>query len=226
MKRLFEKYEIKITSEQLDKFERYFNLLVEYNNRFNITAITEKKDVYIKHFIDSINNVDNLSEGKLIDIGSGGGFPAIPLKIMNPKLKVCLVEATGKKCEFLTTVIKELELNDINVINGRAEELAFNENYREKFDYCSARAVARLNILSEYCLPFVKLGGIFISLKGDVEKELEESLNAIKTLGGKVENVSIFSLEEAKRSVVYIKKISNTDRKFPRKNGAIKKKPL
>jgi len=226
MKALFDKYGIVIDDEKLDLFDKYYRLLVSYNEKFNLTAITEKEEVYVKHFIDSIIGCGKLKQGKLIDIGSGGGFPAIPLKIMCPDIDVTLLEATGKKCEFLNTVINELNLTNIKVINNRAEELAFNINHRESYDYCSARAVARLNILCEYCLPFVKTGGTFISYKGDAEEELNEGLSAIKTLGGKVEEVNNYTLNGAKRALIYIKKVKNTESKYPRANGKIRKKPL
>ncbi len=226
MEKLFLKYGINLTNEQLKKFEKYYDLLIEYNQKFNITAITEREEVYIKHFVDSLFAKDLLKCGKLLDVGSGGGFPAIPLKIFNEELNVTMLEATGKKCEFLNVVIKELGLKNIKVINGRAEEYAFNLEFREKFDYCTARAVARLNMLSEYCIPFVKKGGKFISLKGDAESEIEEAKNAIKILGGKIVKQNVFELEGAKRNIIEIQKIYLTEKKYPRSNGKIKKSPL
>ena len=193
---------------------------------FNLTAITEREEVYKKHFVDSIINVDKLVGEKLIDVGSGGGFPAIPIKILRDDIDVTLLEATGKKCEFLKEVIKRLNLKNIRVINGRAEDLAKKDDFRESFDSCTARAVARLNTLCEYCMPFVKVGGQFISFKGNVEEELQEGLSAIKILGGKVKEVYSYQLDGANRALVYIDKIKPTDKKYPRGNGKERKSPL
>ena len=226
MKDLFLEYGINLTDDQLEKFNKYYELLIFYNERFNITAITEKIDVYKKHFIDSILGAELITSGSLIDVGSGGGFPAIPLKIMSENLSVTLLEATGKKCEFLRTVVKELNLTNVNVVNNRAELLAKVDNYRENFDYCSARAVARLNTLLEYCLPFVKVGGKFVAFKGDATDEVVESKNAIKVLGGELELVKNYTLDDAKRALVVVKKIKSTDKKYPRGNGKERKNPL
>ncbi|MBQ3115927.1 MAG: 16S rRNA (guanine(527)-N(7))-methyltransferase RsmG [Clostridia bacterium] len=226
MKEMFNKFNIELSSEQEKKFEKYYQLLIEYNQRFNITAITEKEEVYKKHFIDSVLGVDKFKVGKLIDVGSGGGFPAIPIKIMNDNLDVTLLEATGKKCEFLKVVINELGLKNIRVVNDRAELLAKNEEYREKFDYCSARAVARLNTLLEYCMPFVKLGGKMVAFKGDAVEEVIEAENAIKILGGKIIERKEYLLEDAKRTLVVIEKIKQTDKKYPRGQGKERKNPL
>ena len=193
---------------------------------FNITTITDREEVYKKHFIDSVLGVDSFCGKTLIDIGSGGGFPAIPIKIIKEDLEVVLLEATGKKCNFLNAVIKELNLKNIKVINDRAEILAKDNNFREKFDLCSARAVARLNTLCEYCLPFVKVGGKFISYKANIEDEIKESLNAIKILGGKVKNITEYTLDDAKRNIIEIEKIKTTDKKYPRGNGKERKNPL
>lgn len=223
---LFELFNLKINKEQAEKFKKYYELLIFYNDKFNITAITKKEDVYIKHFIDSALGAEYFKKGRVIDVGSGGGFPAIPLKIMNNDLCVTLLEATGKKCEFLKTVSTELDLKDVNVINGRAEDVAKNPIYREQFDYCTARAVARLNTLSEYCIPFVKKGGYFISFKGDISEEIKESENAVKILGGKIISVKEYMLDGAKRCLIDIEKIAVTDKKYPRGNGKERKNPL
>lgn len=226
MKKLFEKTGIEINEKQLFCFEKYYELLTEYNNKFNITAITEKKEVYIKNFIDSII-FSNLITGKThIDIGSGGGFPAIPLKIIKPELKLTLLEATGKKCEFLNALIESLNLTDVKVVNGRAEEYANQRLFRENFDICTARAVARLNILTEYCLPFVKVGGIFIAYKAQAEQEIQEAENAIKTLGGKIKQIKTVDLMGNTRTAVVIEKVSKTEEKYPRTNAQIRKNPL
>ena len=226
MKSLFENYNIAITDKQLESFEKYYSILIEYNKMFNLTTITEREEVYKKHFVDSVINVDKLVGDKLIDVGSGGGFPAIPIKIMREDIDVTLLEATGKKCDFLKAVIKELSLENIRVINGRAEDYAKNEKYREKFDICTARAVARLNTLTEYCLPFVKLGGNFVSFKANAKEELKEATNAINILGGNVEKVCEYNLEDASRTLIYIKKIKNTPSKYPRGQGKERKSPL
>ena len=226
MKNIFDKYQINITEEQLKKFEKYYELLVFYNEKFNITAITEKSEVYKKHFVDSVLGVDKVCGQTLIDIGSGGGFPAIPIKIVKEDICLTMLEATGKKCEFLKTVVKELGLNNVTVINGRAEDLAKKEEYREKFDVCTARAVARLNSLCEYCMPFVKVNGTFVAYKGDSKEEVVESQNAIKILGGKIKEVVEYNLDDASRSLVCIEKIKNTDKKYPRGNGKERKNPL
>jgi 16S rRNA (guanine527-N7)-methyltransferase len=226
MKNLFLEYGINLTDKQLNSFENYYSILIEFNKMFNLTAITEKQEVYKKHFVDSVINVDKLVGEKLIDVGSGGGFPAIPIKILREDINVTLLEATGKKCEFLKEVIKRLDLKDIQVINGRAEDLAKDLNYRESFDICTARAVARLNTLCEYCMPFVKVGGQFVSFKGNVEEELTEGQSAIKILGGQVKEVYSYQLDGANRALVYIDKIKPTDKKYPRGNGKERKSPL
>jgi 16S rRNA (guanine527-N7)-methyltransferase len=226
MEKTFVENYISVSKEQVDKFRKYYELLVFYNEQFNITAITEKEEVYKKHFIDSVLGLEKVSGKNLLDVGSGGGFPAIPLKIMNEDINLTMLEATGKKCEFLKTVAKELDLKNVVVINDRAENLSRKQEFRGAFDTVTARAVARLNILSEYCMPFVKTGGKFLSYKGDAVEEIKEAENAIKILGGKIEKVSEYFLYDAKRTLVEIIKIKETDTKYPRSNGAIRKKPL
>lgn len=226
MKEIFLSYGIALSQEEQDLFEKYYELLLFYNQKFNITAITEREEVILKHFVDSALGVDKVCGQTLFDVGSGGGFPAIPLKIMNDSLKVTMLEATGKKCEFLKTVVKELGLKNVTVINGRAEDLAKDLSFRESFDVCTARAVARLNTLCEYCMPFVKVGGTFVSYKGDAEEEVLEAQNAVKILGGKVENVHTYTLADAKRALITIKKINQTPPKYPRGNGKERKNPL
>ncbi len=225
MKNLFNKFGFDISDNQLEKFEKYYNLIDFYNSKFNITAITEKNEVYLKHFTDSILGAEFI-DGDFIDIGSGGGFPAIPIKILKPDLKVTLIEATGKKCEFLKEVVEELDLKDVNVIFGRAEELAHDKNFREKFDFVTARAVAALPSLSEYCIPFLKVGGKFVAFKADAESEIKESENAIKILGGKIEEVKKFDLAGNLRTLVIVKKERQTENVYPRPNAKIRKKPL
>ena len=226
MRNLFEKFNVNISEEQLKKFENYYELLVFYNEKFNITNIIEKQEVYLKQFIDSILGVDKVCGKTLIDVGSGGGFPAIPLKIMKEDLSVTMLEATGKKCSFLNAVISELGLKDICVINGRAEDFAKDVKFRESFDVCTARAVARLNTLCEYCMPFVKVNGTFVAYKANAIEEIEEANNAIKILGGKLKEVYTYNLEDANRTLVTVEKIKNTDKKYPRGNGKERKNPL
>jgi len=226
MENLFSEYGIVTDENQKNQFKSYYKLLKEYNEKFNLTAITDEKEVYIKHFIDSALAVELLNGDTLIDIGSGGGFPALPIKIIRPSLKITLVDATEKKCEFLKTVVKELGLSDVEVVYGRAEDLAKNELYREKFDICTARAVARLNVLSEYCIPFIKKGGIFVAYKGDADEEIKEAEKAVKLLGGKIITQDKYVLDGAKRTLVIVEKQKNTDPKYPRSNARIKNKPL
>lgn len=225
MENVFKEFGYNISENQLELFENYYRILTFYNEKFNLTAITEKNEVYIKHFVDSIIGAKFI-EGDFLDVGSGGGFPAIPLKIFKPELKATLLEATGKKCEFLKELVKELGLTNVNVIFGRAEELAHDKNYREKYDYVTARAVAALPSLSEYCLPFLKTGGKFVAYKGDAENELKDAENAIKILGGKIENVEKFDLCGNIRTIAVIKKIKPTEKIYPRANAKIRKKPL
>jgi len=226
MKEYFNKFSVSISDEQAEKFEKYYKILIEYNNKFNITAITEREEVIVKHFIDSALGVDKIKGKTLIDVGSGGGFPAIPIKILREDISVTMLEATGKKCEFLKAVINELNLKDITVYNGRAETLAKDPNFREKFEVCTARAVARLNTLSEYCMPFVKVNGQFIAYKGDAENEVKEAENAIKILGGKIVEEVVYTLDGAKRTLVIVDKKEKTDKKYPRGNGKERKNPL
>ena len=226
MKEIFLSYGIELTENQLKSFEKYYELLIYYNEKFNITAITEREEVIKKHFVDSVLGVDKICGKTHIDIGSGGGFPAIPIKIMKDDISLTLLEATGKKCEFLKTVVKELGLENVTVVNDRAETLAKNPSFRESFDVCTARAVARLNTLCEYCMPFVKVNGVFVSYKGDALEEVKEANSAISILGGKLEEVLEYELDGAKRALITIKKIKNTPIKYPRGNGKERKNPL
>ncbi len=226
MKSLFINNGINISKEQYEKFEIYYDLLTFYNKKFNITAITEKEEVFNKHFVDSCLGEKLITGKTFIDVGAGGGFPSIPLLILRENLQGTLLEATGKKCEFINVVLKELKLENGRVINNRAEDLAKDNNFRERFDHCTARAVARLNTLCEYCMPFVKVGGTFVSYKGDAIEEISEANSAIKILGGKIKNVFNYSLLDAKRTLIEIEKIKNTDLKYPRGNGKERKNPL
>lgn len=229
MKELFAEKNITLSPEKEEKFEEYKKILLFYNEKFNLTAITDEKDIENKHFLDSAMGVDKfITSASVAEIGSGAGFPSVPLKILRDDLFFTLIESTGKKCEFLRTVVKELGLKGVTVINGRAEDLGKDGFYREKFDYAVARAVARLNILCEYCMPFVKVGGEFIAYKGSAEEEIKEAVNAVKILGGKYVYEDVYELPEnaGKRTLVGIKKISQTPPVYPRGNGKERKKPI
>lgn len=216
-------------NEVLKNFEKFKNLLITYNKKFNLTSITEEKEIEIKHFEDSIQSAKCFFEGcKVIEIGSGGGFPSVPLKIVNNSIDFTLVESTRKKCEFLNVVKNELCFKNFNIINERCEVLAKNEDFREKFDFAVARAVANLSTLCEYMLPFVKIGGYMIAYKGEFSEELCQSENALKLLGGKIEKIEQYELSEnfGNHSLIFIKKIEKTSPKYPRGNGKERSKPL
>ena len=214
-----------LDGEKLELFEKYYEILSFYNEKFNLTAITEKSEVYLKHFVDSLTGAKFIN-GDFLDVGSGGGFPAVPIKILKSELKATLLEATGKKCEFLRELIKELGLKNTEVICGRAEELAHDKFYREKFEFCTARAVAALPALCEYCLPFVKKGGKFVAYKGDAEKEISDAENAVKILGGRIEKTEKIDLSGNLRTIIVISKENKTPEEYPRANAKIRKKPL
>ena len=228
MKEVFLKMGIDLTQKQIEDFNEFKNLLLFYNEKFNITTITEEKDIFVKHFLDSALAKDYFkNNSSVIEIGSGGGFPSIPLKILRRDLSFKLVESTGKKCLFLKEVVKALKFENVEVLNARAEDLGKDRKYREKFDYATARAVARLNTLCEYCMPLVKVGGNFIALKGIAEEEIEESKNAIKILGGKISSVNEYELfNEGKRTIIDVNKITQTPSLYPRGNGKERKNPL
>lgn len=219
---------IEISNESLDKLEKYYSMLIEYNKHTNLTRITEKKEVYLKHFYDSlsITKVVTLKTQKLLDVGTGAGFPGIVLKIFFPNLKVTLVDSLNKRIVFLNEVIEKLELKNIEAIHTRAEDYALYN--KEKFDIVTSRAVANLRILSELCIPFVKINGYFIPMKAEAKTEIEESKKAFETLGCVIEDIHIFELPKEKsiRTLILIKKISKTSEKYPRKFNEIKKKPL
>lgn len=221
-----------LTDKQKLNFSVYKQLLGEWNQKINITAITEDDEVDIKHFLDSLTPlVTGLFQGKkkIIDIGTGGGFPGVPLKIMNEDLDVSLLDSLNKRIIFLNEVISQLELKNIVAIHGRAEELSIKPEYREQYDICISRAVASLSVLSEYCIPFVKIGGYFISMKGpDVTEEIEDSKNAIKLLGGKVVEQKSITIPKSDivHSLIIIEKIKQTPTKYPRGGGKPRKNPL
>lgn len=225
-------YGLKLTSNQLKAFNRYYDLLVEWNEKINLTAITEPREVAIKHIVDSLSCYqEDLFAGdiSLIDVGTGAGFPGLPLKIFCPELKLTLLDSLNKRVKFLQLVVDELGLDNVEVIHARSEEVARNKKYREQFDLATARAVARLPIICEYCLPFVKQGGTFIALKGrQYEEEIQEAQKAFSVLGGKLVKsmpVELPELED-KRAVVYIKKEKATPKVYPRKAGTPERNPI
>ena len=224
------KLDILLTDKQINQFIRFYEMLVDKNKVMNLTAITDFDEVIDKHFLDSLNIfrlVDFKKEKSVLDLGTGAGFPGIPLKIAFPDIKITLVDSLNKRVLFLNSVVEELGLKDIECIHARAEDLAKDNKYREKFDLCVSRAVANLSTLSEYCIPFVKVGGSFISYKsGDCEEEINSSKNAIKLLGAKISKVENFVIKDMGRSFVVIDKLSSTAKKFPRKAGLPSKDPL
>ena len=223
---------IVLNDKQIQQFEQYYNILVEWNKVMNLTAITKYEEVIEKHFLDSLTIVDAINMEKietLIDVGTGAGFPGIPLKIAFPHLKVTLLDSLNKRIKFLNEVIDLLDLDDIKAIHGRAEDYAKQAEYREQYDICVSRAVANLATLSEYCLPYVKVDGLFVPYKsGEIDEELKSSEKAVSILGGKVEEVVKFQLPgtDIGRSFVKIHKIKETKKKYPRKTGMPTKEPL
>lgn len=221
-----------LSKKQKEQFDQYYNLLIEWNKVMNLTAITDYDQVNLKHFTDSLTIVKVISMEKMenmIDVGTGAGFPGIPIKIMFPHLKVVLLDSLNKRVKFLNTVIEELGLKDISAVHGRAEDIGKNKLYREKFDLCVSRAVANLSTLCEYCLPFVGITGYFCSYKSaDSDKEIKNSENAVKILGGEIKSVDKFNLPgtDMGRAIVNVEKIKNTPKKYPRKAGLPAKEPL
>lgn len=228
------KFGIELNKRQICQFLNYFELLIHWNSFMNLTAITEFDEVITKHFLDSVSLIKavpdlSLRSEKIIDVGTGAGFPGIPLKITFPDLKITLLDSLNKRVQFLNEVIKVLELSDITAIHGRAEDYAKPEKLRESFDICVSRAVANLSTLSEYCLPFVKNGGYFISYKSEkITEEFNNAKEAIRVLGGKYENQIEFILPDSDiyRNLFIIRKINNTPVKFPRKAGIPSKEPI
>ena len=221
---------VRFSVEQIEQFYRYMNLLIEWNEKMNLTAITEPKEIILKHFIDSITILKYIDDNsKLVDVGTGAGFPGVPLSIMNPTLKITLVDSLNKRLIFLQEVVKELNLKNIEIVHARAEEFGQNKNCREKFDIATSRAVANLSTLSEYLVPLVKIDGKIISMKAsNAKEEINDAKKAIEVLGGKIEKIEEFDLPESDigRTIIIIDKNKCTPAKYPRKAGLPAKEPL
>ena len=232
LKNRMDRLQIETNENMLEQFDLFYHLLVEWNKVMNLTGITEYEEVVEKHFADSLSLARFLDLNKIhtvIDVGTGAGFPGIPLKIAFPHLKVVLLDSLNKRINFLNEVIAKLELKEIHTIHGRAEEYARKPEYREQFDLCVSRAVANLSVLSEYCIPYIRVGGIFIPYKsGEIDEEVAASRKAVDILGGQVDHVEKFQLPDTDihRSFVFINKIKNTQKKYPRKAGTPAKEPL
>lgn len=225
-----EQLNISLSKEQMQQFVDYYELLIETNKVMNLTAITEFDEVIEKHFLDSLSlfRVYHLNENvKILDMGTGAGFPGIPLKIAFPEIDLVLADSLNKRIKFLQDVIDHLGLKKVEALHARAEEMGRNKQYREQFDICVSRAVANLSSLSEYCIPFVKEGGKFISYKsGEIDEETNQAQKAISILGGRIEEIYKFDLYEQRRSFVIIKKEKKTPKAYPRKAGTPTKMPL
>ncbi len=228
----FSDFGLDITAEQAAQYTAYYNLLISWNQRMNLTAITEFQQVLRKHFLDSVSlaKVLDLSQTEtLIDVGTGAGFPGVPLKILSPKLKITLVDSVDKRLRFLREVVDELGLQDVELIHGRAEELGRKESFRDGFDLCVSRAVANMSTLCEYCLPFVKTGGIFAAYKtGNNAGEILDSAQAIMELGGELEREEKIPIPRSSTAhrIFFIRKITPTPEKYPRKVGIPAKRPI
>jgi 16S rRNA (guanine527-N7)-methyltransferase len=228
----FKELNIPYSPDIENKFKNYKELLKEWNQKINITAIENDDDIYLKHFIDSILLLESATideKKRIIDVGTGGGFPGLPLKIVNNNYNVTLLDSLRKRIDFLSVVIDKLGLKDVSLIHGRAEDFGRDPMYREKYDICVSRAVAPLNVLCEYCLPFVKVGGYFAAYKSEnISEEILNSDSAVYKLGGKIKNIIEKSLPgtEIVRKIVIIEKIQPTGKAYPRKAGKPSKEPL
>ncbi|WP_316572304.1 16S rRNA (guanine(527)-N(7))-methyltransferase RsmG [Neobacillus sp. YIM B06451] len=223
---------ISLSSTQLGQFDTYFKTLVEWNEKMNLTAITDREEVYLKHFYDSLSAAfyfDFSGSLSLCDVGAGAGFPSIPLKIAFPSLNITIVDSLNKRITFLNHLAKVLELDNVQFVHDRAETFGTNPEHRERYDIVTARAVARLSVLSELCLPLVKQGGHFIALKAaNAKEELADAKKAITVLGGRTDETNTFSLplEDSERTIIVIKKEKRTPKKYPRKPGTPAKSPI
>lgn len=224
--------DIVLNSTQIQQFMLYQKLLLEWNKNINLTAITEEREIILKHFVDCVSVVPHIAmtEGtSVIDIGTGAGFPGIPIKIVCPCISLTLLDSLQKRVVFLNEVVTKLSLQNVNCIHERAECAAKENHYRQQYDYCVSRAVANMNVLLEYCLPFVKIGGIFVALKGrDAQKEVEQSQKAIKLLGGELIEIKQIEIPhtDLEHKIVLIKKVAQTPQKYPRKAGKPVKNPI
>ena len=230
LKRLLNEINVNITEKQILKFYEYMNLLLEWNEKINLTAITEQNEIILKHFVDCLTIQKYIeNNNNIVDIGTGAGFPGIPLAIMNNKNKFVLVDSLNKRINFLNDVKEKLELENVDAIHARAEEFCQNKMYREKFDIAVSRAVANLSVLAEYLLPAIKVGGKVICMKGSkIDEELNDAKFALKELGGNVILRKEFCLPgtDMKRNIIIVKKIKETPKKYPRKSGLPAKQPL
>lgn len=220
---------IELTEEQVEKYYKYMNLLLEWNEKINLTAIIEPKEIILKHFIDSLTIEKHIKENeKFIDVGTGAGFPGIPISIIKENTNIVLLDSLNKRINFLEEVKKELKLKNITTIHGRVEEFGKNKKERETYDIATSRAVAPLNILLEYLLPLIKVGGRAICMKGSNIEEIENAKNALKILGGEIEQIEeiILPNSDIKRNIIIVKKINNTPSKYPRKPGTPSKEPI
>ncbi len=222
--------DINLTEKQFESFYKYMNLLIEWNEKINLTAIVEPDEIILKHFVDSIIVSKHISKGaKIIDVGTGAGFPGIPLKILREDIEVVLLDSLNKRIKFLDLIIEETSLNKIKAIHGRAEEMAYNREYREQFDVSISRAVANMATLSEYLIPFVKIGGVDISMKaGNATEEISNAKKAIRVLGGNINKIEEYKLPntEIERTIIIVEKINSTPKAYPRKAGTPAKEPI
>lgn len=221
--------EIELTKEQIEKYYNYMNLLLEWNEKINLTAIIDPKEIILKHFVDSLTIAKYIKDDeKLIDVGTGAGFPGIPLSIVKENTDIVLLDSLNKRINFLEEVKENLKLENITTIHGRAEEFGKNKKERETYDIATSRAVAPLNILLEYLLPLVKVGGKAICMKGSNIEEIENARNALEILGGKIEKIEEITLpnSDIKRNIIIVKKVKNTPSKYPRKPGTPSKEPI
>ena len=227
-------YGFKLSSKQKEQFATYYNKLIEFNKKVNLTRITDKNEVYLKHFFDSITPLLEFSdlfkgETSLCDVGAGAGFPSLPIKILCPDLSITIVDSLGKRLKFLDELVSDLSLDKVTLVHSRAEDAGQNKNLREKFDLVTGRAVARMSVLSEYCLPLAKVDGYLVALKGPkAQDELAEAKNAIEVLGGSVKEVKELTLPDTddERTLIVVKKVKATPKKYPRQAGTPNRKPL
>lgn len=229
LKRKAKQIDIFLEEKQIEKFYQYMNLLLEWNEKMNLTAITDPKEIILKHFIDSLTMANKVKEGEtLIDVGTGAGFPGIPLAIVKQEVKITLLDSLNKRVHFLQEVIQVLQLNNIRAVHARVEEFAKNKKEREQYDIATSRAVAPLNVLSEYLLPLVKIGGKCVCMKGSNIEEIKQAEKAVTLLGGEIKQIEEIILPESdmKRHIILLEKIKQTPSKYPRKPGTPSKEPI